>query len=150
MPPITARQEQPRPRVVTVSCLLWWVAAVLAIATVVLALTKLDAMRVELAGVARESDPSATQDTIDRVVDLSVLVIVGGGLALGVFGALLSLGLRVGRGWARVTLVALTLLVVAYAVVVVTATGGLVYAYAGVTAAAAVCMYLPGACRWFG
>lgn len=148
-PPIAARRDLPRPRVVTVSFWLWWVAGVLALATVLVTLTRLDAVRAELAGVARDSDPAATTDMVDRVVDLSLAVIVGGGLSLGILGGLLALRLRAGRGWARVTLIALTLLAVVYAVLVVSATGGLVLAYATVAVAAGVCMYLPGAGRWF-
>ncbi len=134
----------PRPRVVTVSCWLWWVAAVLAAATVALALTRLDAIRGEL---TRDSDPSATPDMVNRVVDLSVLVIVGGGFLLGAAGGLVALALR--RGWSRVVLIALTLLAAGYGVLVVDATGWLVLVYSGVTVAAAVAMYLPGARRWF-
>jgi hypothetical protein len=145
-PPIAAVRDQPRPRVVTVSCWLWLVAGALAVAAVLVTLTRLDAMRAELARVAGDSDPS---DMVGRVVDLSVVVIVGGGLGLGVLGGLLALRLRAGRGWARVTLIALTLLVVVYAVLVASATGWLVLVYAAVTVAAGVCMYLPGAGRWF-
>jgi hypothetical protein len=134
---------------VAVSGWLWWLAAVLAVLAVVFALTRLDAMRAELDRAARDSDPSAAPDVIDQVVDLSVLVIVGGGLVLGLVGALLALGLRAGRGWTRVTLVVVALLAVAYGVLVVSATGWLVLAYSGVAVAAAVCMYLPGARRWF-
>jgi hypothetical protein len=148
-PPIAAVRDQPRPRVVAVSCWLWWVAAALAAVTVLFTLTRLDTVRAELARVARDSDPTAAPEMVDRVVDLSVVVIVAGGLVLGVLGGLLALRLRVGRGWARVTLIALTLLVVVYAVLVVTVTGGLVLAYAAVAVAAGVCMYLPGAGRWF-
>lgn len=148
-PPVAARRGRPRPRVVTVSGWLWWLAAALAVLTVMFALTRLDAVRDVLARAARDNDPAATQDVVDQVVDLSVLVIVGGGLLLGLGGGLLALGLRTGRGWARVALFALPLLAVAYGLLVVSATGGLVLAYSAVTVAAAVCMCLPGARRWF-
>jgi len=46
-------------------------------------------------------------------------------------------------------LIALTLLAAGYGVLVVDATGWLVLVYSGVTVAAAVAMYLPGARRWF-
>lgn len=133
---------------IATSCWLWWLAAVLAALTVVLTLTKLDAVRGELGLVVRESDPSATPERIDQVVDLSVLVIVGGGLVLGVLGGLLAIRLWSGRGWARVVLVVVTLLVVVYGVLVVSATGWLVLAFSAVATAAAVCMYLPGGTRW--
>lgn len=146
---MAARRSQPRPRAVTAAGRLWWLAAVVAVLAVVFALTRLDAMRAELESAARDSDPSATPDVIGQVVDLSVLVIVGGGLVLGLVGALLALGLRAGRGWTRATLVVVALLAVAYGVLVVSVTGWLVLAYSGVAVVAAVCMYLPGARRWF-
>jgi hypothetical protein len=135
---------------VTVSWWLWWLAAVLAVVTAALALTRLDDVRVELARVTRDSDPSATPDMVGRVVDLSVLVIVGGGLVLGVSGVLVALALRARRRWSRAALITLTLLACTYAVFVVDATGWLVLGYAAVTVVAAVCMYLPSVRRWFG
>jgi hypothetical protein len=116
---------------------------------VMFALTRLDAVRSELERAARDSDPAATTDVINQVVDLSLLVIVGGGLVLGLGGALLAWRLRAGRGWARITLVVVALLAVAYGVLVMSATGWLVLAYSGAAVAAAVCMCLPGARRWF-
>jgi hypothetical protein len=115
----------------------------------VFALTRLDAVRDVLARAARAADPAATANRLDRVVDLSMFVIVGGGLGLGIGGGLLALGLRAGRGWARVALFALTVLAVAYGLLVVSATGWLALAYAASAVAAAVCMCLPAARRWF-
>jgi uncharacterized membrane protein YidH (DUF202 family) len=147
-PPIAARQDVPRPGPVVVSCRLWLLAGALAVLTVMVALTQLDLLRAELARVARDSDPSATTATVERVVNLSVLVIIVGGALLGVASALFALGLRAGRRWARLTLATLTLLAIGYAVLVVSATGWLVLAYAAVSLAAAVCMYLPAASHW--
>ena len=148
-PPLAARRGLPRPTTVTVSSWLWLLAAVLALATSALALTRLDDLRDGLAGVARDSDPTATQDTVDRVVDLSVLVIIGGGLLLGVVGVLIGLALRAGRRWSRPVLITLTLLACTYGVFVADATGWLVFGYAAATVIAAICMYLPGSRRWF-
>jgi len=147
-PPIAARQDVPRPRPVVVSCRLWLLAGALAVLTVMFALTRLDAIRTDLANVARESDSSATPAMVERVVNLSMLVIIVGGALLGVASALFALGLRAGRRWARLTLATLTVLAIGYAVLVVSATGWLVLAYAAVSLAAAVCMYLPSASRW--
>jgi hypothetical protein len=136
--------------VVTVSYWLWLAAAGVAVVAVVLALTRLDAIRAGLGRVVRDSDPSATADTVDRVVHASVLVIVIGGLVLGVAGGLFALGLRVRRKWARIMLTVVAVLSAAYGWLVVSATGWLVVAYAVLSVAAAVWMYLPGARRWFG
>lgn len=149
-PPVTARHSMSRPPAVTASGWLWFLAAALALVTAVGALTRLDALRAELTRVARDNDPAATPDVLDRVVDVSVLVIVGGGPLLGAVGVLVALALRAGRGWSRVALVAVALAACVYAVYVVAATGPMVVGYAAVAVAAAVCMYLPGAGRWFG
>jgi len=148
-PPVAAARDLPRPPAITVSCWLWWLAVFPAFLTVVLALTKLDVVRGELDRAVRDSDPSATPERIDQVVDLSVLVIVCGGVVLGLVGALLALVMRGGRRWARGTLVGVMVLAVVYGVLVVSVTGWVVLAYAAVTVAAAVCMYLPGGRRWF-
>jgi hypothetical protein len=134
----------------TASCWLWLGAAVMAVVSVALTARRMDAVRAELAGAVRDSDPSTPADTVEQVVDLSVLVIVVGGLLVGVAGGLLALTLRAGRRWARVTLTAVAVLAVAYGVLVVSATGWPALAYAALATAAAVCMYLPGSSRWFG
>jgi hypothetical protein len=134
---------------VTVSCWLWLVAAVVAIATVALTVSRLDAVRADLGRAVLDSDPATTQDTVDRVVHVSVLVIIIGGLVLGVAGGLVALGLRAGRGWARVTLIGLAVLAVGYGVLVRSETGWLVLGYATLAVVGAVCMYLPGSRRWF-
>ena len=132
------------------SCWLWLAAAAVAVVTVLVTVSRLDAVRADLGRVVLDSDPSATRDTADRVVDVSVLVIIIGGLVLGVAGGLFALGLRAGRGWARVTLTGVAVLAVGYGVLVESATGWLVLGYAVLAVSAAVCMYLPGSRRWFG
>jgi hypothetical protein len=134
---------------VTLSCWLWLVAAVVAIATVALTVSRLDAVRADLGRAVLDSDRSATRETADRVVDVSVHVIIIGGLLLGVMGGLVALWLRAGRGWARVMLTGVTVLAVGYGVLVRSETGWLVLGYATLTVAAAVGMYLPGSRRWF-
>jgi hypothetical protein len=148
-PPIAAQRELARPRVVTVSCWLWLAAALVAMAAVASTVSRLDAVRADLRRAVLESDSAATQDTVDQVVDASVLVIIIGGLVLGVVSGLVALGLRAGRGWARVTLIGFAVLAVGYGVLVRSETGWLVLGYAGLTVAGAVCMYLPGSRRWF-
>jgi uncharacterized membrane protein YhaH (DUF805 family) len=147
-PPLASRQGLPRPRVVTVSCWLWWLAAVVVVATVVLTMGRLDAVRAELGQAVRDSDSSATSDRVEQVVDLSVLVIVGGGALFGAVGALLARRLRAGRRWARLALTIVAVLVVAYGVLVFGATGWLVLAYLALVVVATVFMYLPGGARW--
>lgn len=147
-PPLAARQGLPRPRVVTVSCWLWLLAAVLAVVTVALTVGRLDEVRAELGQAVRDSDSSATSDRVEQVVDLSVLVIVVGGALFGVLGALLALRLRAGRRWARLALTIVAVLAVAYGVLVFGATGWLVLVYLALVVIATVLMYLPTGARW--
>lgn len=149
-PPIAARKGLARPRVVNLSWRLWLVATVVAIATVAVAVSRLDAIRADLGREVLERDPSMSEDAVARVVHASVLVIVVAGLVLGVAGGLFALTLRRGKGWARVMLTAVAVLAVGYGWLVVSATGWLVLGYAALTVAATVCMYLPGGRRWFG
>jgi hypothetical protein len=134
--------------VVTVSCWLWWLAAVVAVVAVVSTMGRLDAVHAELGQAVRDSDPSATSARVEQVVDLSVHVIVTGGILFGVVGGLLALRLRAGRRWARLALTIVAVLAVAYGVLVFGATGWLVLGYLAVTVAATVLMYLPGSRRW--
>lgn len=147
-PPLAARRDLPRPPVVVLSCWLWWLGAALAVLIVVLTAGRLDAVRAELGQAVRDSDPSASSDRVEQVVDLSVLVIVVGGLLFGVVGGLLALRLRAGRRWARLALTIVAVLVVAYGVLVFGATGWLVLGYLAVVVVAAVLMYLRGSTRW--
>jgi hypothetical protein len=148
-PPVSAMRSMPRPKQVTAAFWLWQAAAALAIATAVLAVGRLDALREEFRVEARENDAAATADTVDRVADLSVLIVIGGGLLVGVLAVLFAAAMRSGKGWARGTLVLVVLLAVAYAGLVVTPMGWLVLAAAGTAVVAGVCMYLPGSRPWF-
>jgi hypothetical protein len=139
----------PRPPVITVAFWSWQLAAALAIATSVAALRRLDALRDEFLREARDNDATASADTIGRVADLSVLIVIGGGLLVGVLAVLFAAAMRVGRRWARGALVLVVLLAVAYAGLVMGPMGWLVLAAAGVAVVAGVCTYLPGSGPWF-
>jgi hypothetical protein len=148
-PPVAARRGMARPRVVVVSVWLWWLAAALAVLTVVSAAARLDAVRAELASAVLATDAEATPEVVDRVVDASVLVLVVGGLVIGIACLSLLPRMRAGRGWARVALTAVAVVAVAYGVLVVSVTGWVVLACAAAATAATVCTYLPGSGRWF-
>jgi len=148
-PPVSAMRSLPRPAVVTVAFWLWQLAAALAIATAVVAVGRLGALRDEFRLEARENDGAAGADTVDRVADLSVLIVVSGGLLVGVLAVLFAAAMRGGKGWARGVLVLVVLLAVAYAGLVVAPMGWIVLAAAGVALVAGVCMYLPGSKPWF-
>lgn len=148
-PPLSAMRDRPRPRIVIVSFWLWFAGAALAVVAVTLAVTRLAEMHAEFVSEARANDPTATADTIENVADLSVLVVVGGGVLLGVAGVLFAAAMRGGRRWARPTLVLVVVLAAGWAVLVVEPVGPLVVACAAVLLVAAVCMYLPGSKSWF-
>lgn len=148
-PPLSAMRSLPRPKQITVAFWLWQLAAALAIAAAVLAVGRLDALREEFRVEARENDATAGAGTLGRVADLSVLIVVGGGLLVGVLAVLFAAAMRAGKGWARGMLVLVVLLAVAYAGLVVAPMGWLVLAAAGAAVVAGVCMYLPGSRPWF-
>ena len=147
-PPLASRQGLPRPWAVTLSCWLWWLAAMWAVATVAATVGRLEAVRAELGQAVRDSDSSATADRVEQVVDLSVLVIIGGGALFGILVVLLASRLRAGRRWARLALTFVAALVVAYGVLVVGVTGWFVLGYVGLVVVATVLMYLPAGGRW--
>jgi hypothetical protein len=139
----------PRPVAVTISFWLWVVAAGFAVATAIAAAGRLDGLHAEFEREARKSDASASADTVDRVADLSLLVIIGGGLLLGLLSVLLAAAMRAGKGWGRAMLVVVALLAVGYAVLVMGPMGWPVLVAAGVAVVAAVSMCLPESRPWF-
>jgi hypothetical protein len=80
---------------------------------------------------------------------VSLLVIVGGGLLLGLLGVLLAVAMRAGKGWGRAMLVVVALLAVGYALLVIGPMGWPVVVAAGVAVVAAVSMCLPESRPWF-
>jgi len=148
-PPLSAMRSMPRPLVIMVAFWLWVLAAVTAIATAVVAAGRLDALRADFVREARENDPSASADTIDRVADMSVLIVVGGGLLIGVLAVLFAAAMWAGKRWGRAVLVLVALLAGGYAVLVIGPVGWPALAPAGGAVVAAVCMYLPGSKAWF-
>lgn len=161
MPPMAALEDLSRPRVLTVSFWCWLLGSLVAGATVALAATKTSAMRTEFARLASERDSEASQSTIDNVAVASVLIVIGAGVVLALFGLLLAGAMRAGRGWARVFLTLVGVLAVVYTALVTSAltdpmldslrtsvTAGL-FAYTVLVIVAVVSMYLPGANAWF-
>lgn len=148
-PPLSAMRSMPRPVAVTISFWLWLVAAGFAMATAIMAAGRVDGLRAEFEREARERDATASADTVGRVADLSVLVIVGGGLLLGLLAVLFATAMRAGKGWGRALLVVVTLLAVGYAVLVLDPMGWPVVVAAGTAVVAAVSMCLPESRPWF-
>lgn len=148
-PPLSAMRSMPRPIAVTVSFWLWLVASGFSVATAIAAAGRLDSLHTEFEREARKSDASASADTVDRVADVSLLVIIGGGLLLGLLGALFAAAMRAGKGWGRAMLVVVALLAVGHAVLVIGPMGWPVLLAAGVAVVAAVSMCLPESRPWF-
>ena len=161
MPPMAALEDLSRPRVLTVSFWCWLLGSLLGAVSVAVTATKMSAMRAEFARLASERDGEAAQSTIDSVAAASVLIVIGVGIVLALFGLLLAGAMRAGRGWARIFLSVIAVLVAAYVALVSSAltdpmldtlrtpvTAGLL-GYVALVVVAAVCMFLPGASAWF-
>lgn len=160
-PPMAALRGMPRPRVVTISFWCWMLAGLLAAGTVVLLATKIDPMLAEFARLARISDPEASQATIDQVAAVSVLLVLGAAALFGLLGVGFAAAMRSGSNGARLVLALLALPAVGYgSYLAIAATDAMLgptratitYVLLGYTAAvltAAVCLFLPGARRWF-
>jgi hypothetical protein len=148
-PPSTALGR--RPKVVSVSAVLWLVAGVLVGAAALLMLLDLDGVRRAVQAVVDTGFANVPEAKRQRVVGLTTTVLVAGA-AVGVAQVLLAWRLRAGRG-VRFALVLLLALAVAEAVLAVGVVGlsirvALVLGVA-VGAMAAVLMYLPAANLWF-
>jgi len=148
-PPLSAMRDRPRPWSVMAAFWLWVAGGLAALAAVALVAGRLDELRAEFVREARANDPTATADTVERVADLSVLVITGGGLLLAVTGVLSAVAMRAGRNWARILLVVVAALAVGWAVLVVAPAGPLVVAVAAAAVVAVVLSYLPRSKPWF-
>jgi hypothetical protein len=161
MPPMAALEDLSRPRVLTVSFWCWLLGSLLVGAAVGLTATKTSAMRAEFARLASERDSEAAQSTIDSVATASVLIVLGAGVVLALFGLLLAGAMRAGRGWARIFLTVIAIVAVVYVAMVSSAltdpmldslrtpvTAGLL-AYTALVIVATVCMFLGGTSAWF-
>jgi hypothetical protein len=159
--PLAALRGLERPRAITVSFWCWVVAGLVGTGTVALETTRIDQMRSELARLTRASDPGTAQHTVDRVADLSVLLMIGTGAVLAVVGLLLAAAMRTGRNGARFALAPVALVGLGYAAFVVTATtgamlGGLhtavvagLLGYASAILTGVITMFLRGTGPWF-
>jgi hypothetical protein len=95
------------------------------------------------------------------VADASVLVVIGTGGLLGLLCLTLAGAVLAGRGWARLVLMVVAVIALAYVALTVpaateamlgdvhTVVGAGLLAYAAVVVVATVCMYLPGTRAWF-
>lgn len=150
-----------RPRAVNVSFWCWFAGSLLVAATVAVVSTRTAPMHAEFARLAIAGDPEASTATIERVAGASVLGVVSTGAILGVLGLILAGLMRAGRNWARVILVVIALIVMAYtAFCAMSLTepmlgdrGALVSAgllvYTATILAGVVGMFLPGSKAWF-
>ncbi len=102
--------ELARPRAVTIAFWCWVLGGLSAAVASALGATRLDPMRAEFVRLARDTDPTAAADTVERVAMASVLVVLGTGALVGVFAVLLAGAVRAGRNWARVLLIGVALI----------------------------------------
>jgi hypothetical protein len=154
-------QSLSRPRAVTIAFWSWMLGSLLVAVPVVLSSMKVETMRTEFARLASQTDPAASEATVDRVAGVSVLIVVGTGAVLGLLGLLLAGPMRNGRNWARILLTVVALIAVVHAAFVTTAVTGPMLeelrtavaagflAFAGVVLIGTVCMFQPGTRAWF-
>jgi hypothetical protein len=140
--------------VVRIAVWLWITAAVVQLASSVLALTEAQELLADLTAEVAQGFPAETAATRERVAVAVLALLLGAGSLM----ALLELGcviaLNRGKRWARNVLVLLAGVVVVHAVIAV---GGLRSVFlvglvvaSGIAVVAVVVSFLPAARVWFG
>jgi hypothetical protein len=148
-----ARAAAPRrPRVMTWSVGLWLAAVTVTVATAALALLNFDQLYGRLLADVALEFPDETPATRERVVAATLLILIGSGLLIGLLQAAFALAMGSRRRWARLALVPLWLLgaihgLAMFSTVPVPVLLGLLVA-AGLSAIAAVAMFLPASNAW--
>lgn len=158
-PPVTQLREQTCPRPITISLWLWFASTMTVLGVAALALARFDRIYQYLIELAQQRDATADPATLDRVADISIIVIVGIAVLLAVVQLLLAYLMHRGRGWTRWGLVISAGLIACYGLLVANGTGMLDALGAVVAAAillhgvlallAVVAMFLPSASPWF-
>lgn len=158
-PPVTRLREQLCPRSITVSLWLWFASTMVILLVAAVALTRFERIHQHLIEIARQRDASADPATLDRVADVSVIVLLGVAALLAVGQLFLAYLMHNGRGWARWWLVISAGLVTCYGLLIANGMNPLhdldgvvsvgVLLYAVLTLLATVAMFLPVARPWF-
>jgi len=160
-----------RPRVIEVSYWLWLAACLVGVITAAATFGYLDQLQADMLSLVEREFPNETPAKRDEVAAAAVATLIGAGALIVLTQTAFAVAMHSGRGWARFPLLLLTLVVVAYNIVVIgavpaiTAAAGSmvtvpVVAVPAVTKAglpactalmviAVVLMFLPGTRAWF-
>ncbi|MGH3545715.1 MAG: hypothetical protein ACRDPW_07310 [Mycobacteriales bacterium] len=138
---------------------LWFSAAVIVLLTEAAVLTQFDRVHRQLEAAVRRQDSTVDQATIDRVADVSLILLIGLAALLAIIVLLFAAMMQRGRGWARWCLVIVAVLLGGYGFAVVSGlndlgglgdvvTGGLLL-YSVTSLAGCAAMFSPPARPWF-
>lgn len=142
-----------RARTVGVAWVLWLAAGALLLLAALVMIFNLDGLEAGIRTIVDTDFPAETAVTRDRAVALTLAVLIGGGIVLGLAEAGFASLMRSGRGGARFVLVLLLALslveIVVTLGVVITVVGLALLLSAACGLVGTVMMYLPPSNAWF-
>lgn len=141
-----------RPQTMVWSVRLWLAAVIVMVVTAVLALLSFDQLQSRLLAGVVQQFPDESPATRERVVAVTLLIMIGFGLLVGILQAAFALAMGARRRLARLALIPLWLLAALHALAVFSAVPVPVLlgfpVAAGLSAIAAVAMFLPASNAW--
>ena len=147
MPPL------PPPSPVRLSSWAWLAGAAVGLLALAYSMSQLDELHRRLADSVRTQRPGIESELLDRAVGITIYVGLGGAIALILAQLLLAVLMLTGRNWARVLLVLVAVLGLAWTVFSLVTMVELVRAalplQALIASVATVLMFQPGANSWF-
>lgn len=151
-PPLRAPSLNP-PRPVTLSFWLWMASFVVGLLAIAYSLSRFDELHQRLADTVRAQEPGIGGELLNRAVDITLYVGLGGPAAVILLQLLLAVLMRARRNWARVLLAVLAVVGIAGAVfslvTVAEQARVAVPLQALLIVVATVLMFLPAANTWF-
>lgn len=151
-PPLRGPSLNP-PRPVTVSFWLWVASFVVGLLAIAYSLSRFDELHQRLADTVRAQEPGIGGELLNRAVDITLYIGLGGPTAVILLQLLLAVLMRARRNWARVLLAVLAVVGIAGAVfslvTVAEQARVAVLVQALLIVVATVLMSLPAASTWF-
>lgn len=142
-----------RPRVIGVSYWLWLAACLLGVITVAVTLSYFDQLQADIVSMVEREFPNETPAKREEVATAAVAIVIGAGVLIVLAQTAFAVGMHSGRGWTRYPLILLTLIGVAYNVILIgavpTVTQAGLLAGTALMVIAVVLMFLPHTRAWF-